>query len=140
MRVIKGVLQEELANSLAMKKNYERELAKLPKGSLIKKKVKGTPERPRLVVYRSLNHIYAQVVDDFSGKTLIAASTLTKDISEEISKAKNKCEKSKIVGKWLAEAANKKKISKMIFDRGGYLYHGRIKALAEGVREGGLEF
>lgn len=118
-----------------LKKNLARNRRK----KHIKKKVKGTPERPRLVVYRSLNHIYAQIVDDLSGRTLVAASTLTKDIAEELSNAKSKCEKSKAVGKWLAHAAKKKKISRIVFDRGGYLYHGRIKALAEGVREGGIE-
>ena len=106
----------------------------------IKKTVKGTPERPRMVVNRSLNHIYVQLIDDLSGSTLLATSTCSKDISKELVNAKSKCDKSKIVGKQMAELAKKKKISKVVFDRNGYLYHGRVKALSEGAREGGLEF
>ena len=118
----------------------QKKVARERRKKHIKKRVVGTPKRPRLVVFRSLNHIYAQLVDDFSGKTLVAASSTSKDISAEIASAKTKTEKSKAVGKFLAESAKKKKISQVIFDRGGYLYHGRVKALAEGAREGGLEF
>ena len=122
------------------KKILQKKLAHEKRKKHIKKRLKGTSERPRLVVHRSLNNIYAQIVDDFSGCTLLSASTMTKDIATEMSKAKGKCEKSKAVGKWLAQEAKKKKISKIVFDRGGYLFHGRIKALADGARDGGLEF
>lgn len=118
----------------------KKELARQRRKKHIKKKVQGTSDKPRLIVRRSLNHIYAQIIDDFNGKTLITASSQTKDIVAELAKVKGKCEKSKLVGKWLAQAAVKKNISKVVFDRSGYLYHGRIKALADGAREGGLEF
>jgi large subunit ribosomal protein L18 len=95
----------------------------------------GTPERPRLNVFRSLNHIYAQVIDDAAGRTLVAASTLDKSISEA-----PKSEQAKAVGKLVAERARAAGISKVVFDRGGYLYHGRVKSLADGAREGGLDF
>jgi len=121
-------------------KMLRKKLAYDKRKKRIKKKVKGTSERPRLAVHRSLNNIYAQIIDDFTGQTLLSASTLTKDLATEISNAKGKCAKSKVVGKWLAETAKKKEISKIVFDRGGYLFHGRIKALADGAREGGLEF
>ena len=98
----------------------KKKLAREKRKKHIHKKVIGTHNRPRLVVYRSLNHIYAQIIDDFAGKTLVTASTLTKDIANEISEAKGKCAKSKAVGKRLAQAAKKKKISKIVFDRGGY--------------------
>jgi large subunit ribosomal protein L18 len=105
-----------------------------------KKKVVGTAERPRLVVYRSLKNIYGQVIDDRDHKVLLAASNVGKSVSSEVSKAKTKTDKSFAVGKVLAEAAKKKKIDRVIFDRNGYLYHGRVKAFAEGLRKGGLKF
>ncbi len=106
----------------------------------IKKKLRGTPERPRLVVYRSLDHIYAQIIDDVNAKTLLTVSTKSKDVSEKIAGLKGKLEGSKIVGKLTAEKAVSNNISHVVFDRNGYLYHGRVKALAEGAREGGLNF
>ena len=105
-----------------------------------KKKMFGTPEKPRLVVYRSLKYIYGQIVDDTQNKVLVSASNLSKNLSEKVKKAKTKTEASREVGKALADMANKKKIKEIIFDRNGYIYHGRVKALAEGAREGGLEF
>jgi large subunit ribosomal protein L18 len=105
-----------------------------------KRRVIGTQERPRLVVYRSLNKIYAQIIDDDSGKTLISVSSLTKGIKEQTKDIKGKISVAKIVGKTLAEEALKHSIKKVVFDRGNYLYHGRVKAVAEGAREGGLEF
>jgi len=105
-----------------------------------KKRVIGNSERPRLVVFRSLRYIYGQIVDDSEEKTLLGASSLTKEISAKIKKAKNKTEASKIVGQLIAEKAKQKKITNVVFDRNGYAYHGRVKALAEGAREGGLEF
>jgi len=102
----------------------------------IRKKVQGTAERPRLNVYRSLNHIYVQVVDDLSGKTLVAASSA----EGEGKKTGGNVAAAKAVGKTIAERAKAKGISKVVFDRGGYIYHGRVKALADAAREGGLQF
>lgn len=106
----------------------------------IRKKLRGTPERPRLVVYRSLDHIYAQLIDDVNARTLLTVSTKSKDVTGKISSVKGKIEKSKIVGKITAEKAVSDKIINVVFDRNGYLYHGRVKALADGAREGGLKF
>ena len=105
-----------------------------------KKRVFGDKDRPRLVVYRSLNNIYGQIVDDGAQKTLIGASSKSKEIQSDLKKSKNKTEKSKVVGAFIAKKAKDKKIKKVVFDRNGYAYHGRVKALAEGAREGGLEF
>jgi len=100
----------------------------------------GTEARPRLVVYRSLSHIYGQLVDDISGKTLVTASSSEKAIAPKTKKPVTKTELSSMVGKELATRAKKKKISKVVFDRNGFLYHGRVKAFADGAREGGLKF
>jgi large subunit ribosomal protein L18 len=105
----------------------------------IRMKISGTSSRPRLNVNRSLKHIYAQVIDDEAGNTLVAASTLDKSLATEL-EGKTKREQSAIVGKAVAERAVDAGISEVVFDRGGYLYHGRIKALADGAREGGLKF
>jgi large subunit ribosomal protein L18 len=105
----------------------------------IKKKIRGSAERPRLAVYRSLNHIYTQLVDDTTGNTLSSASTLSKEIQGELKKATSKVDKSKIVGSLIAKKAAEKKITTVVFDRSGYRYHGRIQAVAEGAREGGLK-
>jgi large subunit ribosomal protein L18 len=103
----------------------------------IRKKISGTPERPRLTVFRSNSEIYAQLIDDIKGNTIIAASSMLKGID---TKGKTKIEVAKLVGKYLAEEATKAKITSVVFDRNGYLYHGRVKSLAEGAREGGLIF
>lgn len=105
----------------------------------IRNNVSGTPERPRLTVFRSLKHIYAQVVDDVAGKTLAHASTLTKDLKGPADEATKK-DAATLVGKALAAQLKAKGITKVVFDRNGYMYHGRIKALADGAREAGLEF
>lgn len=105
----------------------------------IRKKVHGTPERPRLNVYRSLNHIYAQIIDDKAGRTLVSASTLDKELKGKLEATGNK-EAARVVGKLVAERALAKGITEVVFDRGGYIYHGRVKELAEGAREGGLKF
>ena len=105
----------------------------------IRKKVEGTTERPRLSVFRSARHIYAQVIDDTSGKTLVAASTLTGGVKEQAADTK-KGDAAKLVGAALAKACAEKGIEKVVFDRNGYIYHGRIRALAEGAREAGLSF
>jgi large subunit ribosomal protein L18 len=105
-----------------------------------KKSIVGSSEKPRLTVYRSLNHIYAQIIDDSSGKTLVSGSTLSKDISEELKTLKGKIAKSKAVGSLVAKKALNQKIKSVIFDRNGYRYHGRVQAVADGAREGGLKF
>ena len=103
----------------------------------IRKTVSGTEQRPRLAVFRSNKEIYAQLIDDVSGKTITAASSRDKDI--DASKV-NKVEAANLVGKAIAEKAQKAGVETVSFDRGGYLYHGRVKSLAEGAREGGLKF
>ncbi len=107
----------------------------------IRKKVSGDPGRPRLSVFRSLKHTYAQVIDDVGGVTLVSASTLSEDVRKELGNGDHtKTDASKAVGKVLARLALEKGIKQVRFDRGGYLYHGRVQALAEAAREGGLEF
>ncbi len=101
--------------------------------------VAGTPARPRLNVFRSLLHIYAQVIDDSSGATLVSASTVDAELKAQVA-GKKKAEQAKLVGMALAQRAKAKGLTQVIFDRGGYKYHGRVKALADGAREGGLEF
>lgn len=104
----------------------------------VRKKVFGTPERPRLNVFRSAKHLYAQVIDDTNGKTLAAASTLSKDLRGKL--AGGKVEKAKAIGAAVAEQCKAKNIDKVVFDRSGYRYHGRVRAAAEGAREAGLQF
>jgi large subunit ribosomal protein L18 len=105
----------------------------------IRKKVAGSTERPRMSVFRSSKHIYAQVVDDSRGVTLATASTLDKDVRSGLDD-KNKSDAAKLVGAAIAKACAAKGIDKVVFDRNGYIYHGRIRALAEGAREAGLSF
>jgi len=113
--------------------------ARLRKHGRVRKKVAGTPERPRLNVFRSLNHIYAQVIDDTAGNTLVSASTLDEGLKGKVKSGGNK-EAAKEVGRLIAEKALDKGIKQVVFDRGGYIYHGRIKELADAAREAGLEF
>lgn len=105
----------------------------------IRVRVSGTSARPRLSVFRSLTNIYAQVIDDEAGRTLVSASTVDKEIASQVD-GKSKTEAAKIVGQALASRAKEAGISAVVFDRGGYRYHGRVAALAEGAREGGLNF
>lgn len=105
----------------------------------LRKKITGTPERPRLNVYRSLRHIYAQVVDDTAGHTLVSASSIDNILSEEC-EGLEKTEAARVVGRAVAERSLASGIEQVVFDRGGYQYHGRVKALAEAAREAGLEF
>ncbi len=105
----------------------------------VRKKVFGTADRPRLNVFRSLSNIYAQIIDDEAGVTLVAASTLDPQVREQAA-GLPKLEQAKVVGKVLAERAREKGIQAVVFDRGGYVYHGRVRALAEASREGGLVF
>lgn len=122
-----------------MIKRQDRNVLRQRRHRRVRQRVHGTPERPRLSVFRSLAHIYAQVVDDTTGRTLAAASTLDPEIRGEV-RGKRKGEASRLVGLLVARRAQAKGIRRVVFDRGGYLYHGRVRALAEGAREGGLEF
>lgn len=105
----------------------------------VRAKIAGTAERPRLNVFRSLENIYVQIIDDERGFTLASASTIDKEIAPKL-EGKNKTDSAKIVGMIVAERAQAAGVSEVVFDRGGYRYHGRVKALAEGAREGGLKF
>ncbi|OJV62647.1 MAG: 50S ribosomal protein L18 [Clostridiales bacterium 38-18] len=105
----------------------------------VRKNLAGTAERPRLNIFRSNSNIYAQIIDDVTGNTLIAASSLEPSVKEKVSHAGNK-EAAKLVGELVAKKALEKGIENVVFDRGGYLYHGRVKELAEGAREAGLKF
>ncbi len=105
----------------------------------VRKKISGTPERLRLNVYRTNKHIYAQLVEDREGKTVLSSSTLIKELREETAKL-NKTDAAKKVGEYLGKLAKEKGVEKVVFDRAGYLYHGRVKALADGVRSAGIIF
>jgi large subunit ribosomal protein L18 len=105
----------------------------------IRNKVVGTPERPRLNIFKSSKHIYAQVIDDATGTTLASASTQDKELRDQVAEL-TKTDAAKLVGKIVGERAKNKGINTVVFDRGGYLYHGRVKVLADGARESGLEF
>ena len=121
-----------------IKSNARERIAK--KKVRIRKKVSGTPERPRLSVYGSLKHVYAQLIDDTTGKTIVATSTRSKSLQAGLKEAKSAMQRYKLVGVEAAKMAVEKKITQVVFDRNGKLYHGRIKALADGAREGGLKF
>lgn len=110
------------------------------KQTSIRKKISGAPEKPRMSVFRSLKQIYVQIIDDVNGKTLVAASSLSKEIEEEIKTAKSKVEISNAVGKLIGEKAKAAGIETVVFDRSGYRYHGRVKALADSARKTGLIF
>jgi len=127
----KGVLKLGTSN-VKLRKRERRKKS-------IRKVVSGSSDRPRLSVYRSATNIYAQIIDDASGRTIVAASTLSKELKEKLKNGGN-VEAAKKVGELLSRFAKKKKVSRIAFDRNGYLYHGRVKALAEAAREGGLEF
>ena len=120
-------------------KTNPRAVARLRRHQRVRKQISGTAERPRLAVYRSLRHIYAQVIDDIAGHTLVAASTQDVALSKELADL-NKSDQAKAVGKLVGKRAVDAGISTIVFDRGGFPYHGRVKALAEGARESGLEF
>lgn len=116
-----------------------RNKARIRRHRRVRKHVQGTPERPRLNVFRSLSDIYVQVIDDEAGVTLASASSIDKELRGKM-KGKNKTEQARLVGEVIAERAKDKGLSKVVFDRGGYKYIGRVKALADAAREGGLEF
>jgi large subunit ribosomal protein L18 len=122
-----------------MKAGKTARAARIRRHRRVRRKVVGTPQRPRLCVFRSLNHIYAQVIDDQGGHTLVAASDLEPDIRQQVN-GKRKTEVASLVGQRLAERALEKGIGTAVFDRGGYRFHGRVKALADAARQGGLVF
>ncbi|MCF8259539.1 MAG: 50S ribosomal protein L18 [Melioribacteraceae bacterium] len=120
-----------------LKKQKQRKLRKVIR---VRKKIFGTAEKPRLSVFRSLNHMYAQLIDDTKNITIAAASTKSSDIIEDVQKAEGKIGKSKLVGQLIAKKAQEVGVSQVVFDRGPYNYHGRVKEVADGAREGGLKF
>jgi large subunit ribosomal protein L18 len=122
-----------------MGKRNPQAMARLRRQKRVRKKIRGTKERPRLCVFRSARHIYAQLIDDVEGKTLAMASTMTPGLKDKI-KGLKKSEAAKLVGQELAGTAKAKGLTKVIFDRNGFLYHGRVRALSDGAREAGLEF
>ena len=122
-----------------MAKKKTRSLARERRHIRVRKVVVGTASRPRLNVFKSLSGIYAQIIDDNDGNTLISASTVDKELREQM-KGMKKTEQAKAIGKAVAERAKSKGISSVVFDRGGFRYVGRVKALADGAREGGLQF
>jgi len=117
----------------------QRRDGRLKRKNRVRKKVRGTTEQPRLSVFRSGKHIYAQIIEDVNGTTLAAASTVTKGVASELKQTGN-IDAAKAVGKAIAEQALSKNIKQVVFDRNGFLYHGRVKALAEAAREAGLSF
>ncbi|MBW1900075.1 MAG: 50S ribosomal protein L18 [Deltaproteobacteria bacterium] len=119
---------------------FKRREARLRRRKRVRKKVRGVPERPRLCIFRSSKHIYAQIIDDTTGRTLVATSSLSKNLSEKITGKGGNREGAALVGTDMAERAIKNGIKKVVFDRNGFLYHGRIKALSDAAREHGLEF
>ncbi len=122
-----------------MKAEVDRNKARKRRHVHIRRKVNGTPERPRLSIYRSLDHIYAQVIDDEAGYTLASASTVDRHVCDQV-KGMKRVEQARVVGRVVAERAMNKGVTKVVFDRAGYKYHGRVKALAEAAREAGLDF
>ncbi|NLJ58766.1 MAG: 50S ribosomal protein L18 [Tissierellia bacterium] len=122
-----------------MLKKVNRNKQRIKRHYSIRNKIAGTPERPRLNIFKSSKHIYAQVIDDVTGTTLACASTVDKELKEKLA-GMTKSEAAKLVGKTVGERAKNKGIDTVVFDRGGYLYHGRVQLLAEGARESGLEF
>jgi large subunit ribosomal protein L18 len=117
----------------------ERREARQKRQVRVRRKVRGSQERPRLCVFRSSKHIYAQIIEDISGTTLVSVSTLTKSVAGDV-KSSGNVDAAKLVGKQIAEQALAKNITQVIFDRNGFLYHGRVKALADAAREAGLSF
>ncbi len=122
-----------------MLKQFNRNEERKKRHRRVRQKVYGTPERPRLNVFRSNKHIYAQIINDESGHTLVAASTLDKELKDKLTSTGNK-EAARLVGELIGKRALEKGIDSVVFDRGGYLYHGKIKELADGAREAGLKF
>ena len=121
-----------------MSAKLDKRSARIKRHRRVRKKVFGTPEQPRLSVYKSIKHIYAQIIDDQNGITLVAASTLSPDVQDKVSGSN--IEAAKLVGNEVGKKAVDNNITSIVFDRGGYRYHGKLKALAEAAREAGLKF
>ena len=117
----------------------KREASRLRRKRSIRRRISGTADRPRLSVFRSSKHIYAQVIDDVSGETLVSASTQSPELKDEL-QGKKKSEKATLVGQLVAKKSLEREINKVVFDRNGFIYHGRVKAVADGAREAGLQF
>ena len=122
---------------MILKNTVERRTRKKAR---VRRKVYGTAERPRFTVFRSTRHVYAQIIDDAHGKTIVSASSLSKTLKDQVKSAPSEKEVCRLVGMAAAKMALEKKISEVVFDRNGYLYHGRVKAVADGAREAGLKF
>ncbi|HAL62727.1 MAG TPA: 50S ribosomal protein L18 [Chloroflexi bacterium] len=122
-----------------MERSEVKRKARLRRHQRVRKKVRGRDGRPRLSVFRSARHIYAQIIDDTRGHTLASASTLDKELKNKL-EGLRKREQARLVGETLARRAKSRGVTRVVFDRGGYRYHGRVRSLAEGVREAGLEF
>ena len=122
-----------------MKKSATTRAARVRRHARVRKRVSGTEQKPRLAVFRSLTHIYAQVIDDVARATIVSASDLEADVAKQV-KGKKKSEAATIVGGIVAQRAKEKGVTRVVFDRGGYPFHGRIRALAQAARDGGLEF
>jgi large subunit ribosomal protein L18 len=122
-----------------MKKTATTRAARVRRHARVRKRVSGTEQKPRLAVFRSLTHIYAQVIDDVARSTIVSASDIEADVMKQV-KGKKKSEAATIVGGIVAQRAKEKGVTRVVFDRGGYPFHGRIRALAQAAREGGLEF
>ena len=122
-----------------MFRKIDKNIGRVARHKRVRKNLSGTPEKPRFNVYRSTNNIYVQVIDDVNRVTLVSASTLDKAIKEQLESTGNK-EAARLVGKIAAERAIEKGIKEVVFDRGGYIYHGRVQEVAEGAREAGLQF
>jgi large subunit ribosomal protein L18 len=122
-----------------MKKTATTRAARVRRHARVRKRVSGTEQKPRLAVFRSLTHIYAQVIDDVARATIVSASDLEADVAKQV-KGKKKSEAATIVGGIVAQRAKEKGVTRVVFDRGGYPFHGRIRALAQAARDGGLEF
>ena len=122
-----------------MSNGKTRKMMSVVRHKRLRKKVKGTPDRPRLAVFKSGKHIYAQVIDDTKAATLVSTGSLQKDLAGEL-KDKKRLEVAKLIGQTIGQKAKDAGVTQVVFDRGGFKYHGRVKALAEGARESGLEF
>ena len=122
-----------------MKKSATTRAARVRRHARVRKRVSGTEQKPRLAVFRSLTHIYAQVIDDVARSTIVSASDIEADVVKQV-KGKKKSEAATIVGGIVAQRAKEKGVTRVVFDRGGYPFHGRIRALAQAAREAGLEF
>ena len=123
-----------------MDRHIKKQLVMKTRHRRVRRKVAGSAEQPRLSVSRSLKNVEAQLIDDVTGRSLLGVSSLSKEVREQVAGAGGKCAQGRVVGRLLAERALQSGIQQVVFDRGGHRYHGRIKALAEGAREGGLKF